>query len=187
MGPLGGGGGGGCKNCFRIPQAGFAPGVFTDLSGIPQVAYKDTMGVSLRIPKMNVNMNIVGVPLVNGVWQVDWLTGVGGWLQGTAFPGLSGNSVIMGHVVTHYGSNGPFANLTRLQAGDLIFFTAFGRVYVYKVRSAGDVAPNDITVLNHADHPVLTLITCSKYNLLTQSYDGRWVVRADLVQVDPLR
>jgi LPXTG-site transpeptidase (sortase) family protein len=185
--PLGGGGGGGCKNCFRIPQAGFAPGVLTDLSGVPSVAYDDSMGVSLRIPKMNLNMGIVGVPLVNGVWQVDWLTGVGGWLQGTAFPGFSGNSVIMGHVVTHYGSDGPFAHLDRLQAGDLIFVTSFGRQYVYEVRSAGNVAPNDISVLNHADHPVLTLITCSKYNLLTQNYDARFVVRADLVEVDPLR
>ncbi len=50
--PLGGGGGGGCKNCFRIPQAGFAPGVLTDLSGVPWVAYDDSMGVSLRIPKI---------------------------------------------------------------------------------------------------------------------------------------
>jgi LPXTG-site transpeptidase (sortase) family protein len=77
--------------------------------------------------------------------------------------------------------------LDRLQAGDLIFVTSFGRQYVYEVRSAGNVAPNDISVLNHADHPVLTLITCSKYNLLTQNYDARFVVRADLVEVDPLR
>jgi LPXTG-site transpeptidase (sortase) family protein len=181
------GGGAGCKNCFRIPQAGFTPGVLTDLSEVPAVAYDGNMGVSLRIPKMNLNMGIVGVPLVNGVWQVDWLTGVGGWLQGTAFPGLSGNSVIMGHVVTHYGSDGPFAHLDRLQTGDLIFVTAFNRVYVYRVRSVGNVSPDDITVLGHADHPALTLITCSKYNRLTQNYDARLVVRADLVQVDSLR
>jgi LPXTG-site transpeptidase (sortase) family protein len=180
-------GGGGCKNCFGIPVTGFTPGVMTELSGEPAVPYAENMGVTLEIPKLKLKMPIVGVPLVKGNWEVDWLSGVGGWLQGTAFPGLSGNSVIMSHVVTRYGTNGPFARLNTLSVGDRILITAFNRQYVYEVTSVGNVAPNDITVFKHASKPVVTLMTCSKYNAVTKEYDGRLVVKTKLIQVSPAR
>jgi LPXTG-site transpeptidase (sortase) family protein len=183
-----GGGEGGCKGvrCFRIPVAGFEPGVYTALGGGPAVVYDDNMSVLLQIPRLKLNSAIVGVPLVNGEWQVDWLSGVGGWLQGTAFPGLSGNSVIMSHITTHYGAEGPFAHLDTLMPGDNLFVTAFGRSYIYRVESVRNVGPDDISVFKHETKPVLTLITCSKYNTLTRMYDGRLVVRAALIQVTPL-
>jgi LPXTG-site transpeptidase (sortase) family protein len=190
--PLGGGepgctgpncGGGG----FQIPVTGFTPGVFTELADLPAVPSSADTGVALEIPKLKLDMAIVGVPLVKGTWRVDWLTGVGGWLQGTAFPGLSGNSVITSHVVTRFGSNGPFARLNTLAVGDRIYITAFSRQYVFSVKSIGNVAPNDITVFSHAEKPVLTLVTCSKYNSATKGYDGRLVVRAELLQVNPIQ
>ncbi len=171
---------------FQLPGTGFAPGVYTELGPKPAVAYNDSLGVNLRIPKLNLDMAIDGVPYANDVWQADWLTGVGGWLEGTAFPGLDGNSVIMSHVETHYGSPGPFARLNALSVGDNIFITAFGRLYIYQVTKMGNVAPDDISVLKHSDKPVLTLITCSKWNAVTQTYDGRFVVQTKLVQVNPV-
>jgi LPXTG-site transpeptidase (sortase) family protein len=122
------------------------------------------------------------VPLVNGTWQVDWLTGVGGWLQETAFPSLRG---ITGHVVTHHGSDGPFVHLNSLVPGDNINVSVFGCLYIYKGRSVGNVAPDDILVFKHYDDPVLTLVTCSEYDKATQAYDGRFVENAVLVQVNP--
>jgi LPXTG-site transpeptidase (sortase) family protein len=185
--PLGGGGGRKPGGGFQIPVTGFTPGVVTELSGQPAVPYADNMAVTLEIPKMNLKMSIVGVPLIGGNWKVDWLTGVGGWLQGTAFPGLSGNSVITSHVVTRYGSDGPFARLNTLSVGDNIYIRSFGRLYIYQVKSVGNVAPDDMTVFDHAEKPVLTLLTCSKYNETTQTYDGRLVVSATLVQVNPVK
>jgi len=167
---------------FQLPGTGFAPGVYTDLGPEPAVAYNDNLGVSLRIPKLKLDMAIEGVPYVNNVWHVDWLTGVGGWLQGTAFPGLSGNSVIMSHVVTRYGAAGAFARLNALNLGDNIYVTSLGRTYVYQVRKTSTVAADDISVLKHATKPVLTLITCSQWNESTQTYDGRYVVYAELIQ-----
>jgi LPXTG-site transpeptidase (sortase) family protein len=182
-----GGGGGGKGRGFQIPSAGFAPGVYTDVGAPPSSAPYANVGVNLRIPKLGLNMAVEGVPYVNGTWQVDWLTGIGGWLTGTAFPGLPGNSVIMSHVVTHYGSNGPFARLYALEPGDYIFVTSFGRQYIYTVRWTKNVAPDDISVLAHEDKPVLTLMTCSEYNDQTQTYDGRLVVHAELIAVQPLK
>ena len=191
--PLGGGGGCTGGNCgkpgiggFLIPVTGFTPGVVTAL-GPQSAVYDDNMGVTLEIPKMKLKMSIVGVPLVGGTWKVDWLSGVGGWLQGTAFPGLSGNSVITSHVVSHYGTDGPFAHLNTLGVGDKIFITAFNRQYIYEVKSVGNVAPNDISVFKHELKPVLTLITCSKYNAATQTYDARLVVRTALLEVRALK
>jgi len=179
----------GCKgpNCFTLPVTGFEPGVVTELSGAaPAVPYADNMSVTLEIPKLGLKMPIVGVPLVNGNWSVDWLTGVGGWLQGTAFPGLNGNSVITSHVVTRFGSNGPFAKLNTLSAGDRILITAFNRQYVYEVQAVGNIAPNDSSVFKHSDKSVVTLMTCSKYNAVTKTYDGRLAVTTKLIQVKPL-
>jgi len=185
----GGGGGHTCKreHCFQIPVTGFTPGVVTKLTDQSvAAAYDESMGVQLRIPKLKLDMPIVGVPLVDGIWKVDWLTGVGGWLQQTAFPGLAGNSVITSHVTTRYGSDGPFAHLHTLSPGDKIFVTSFGRMYIYQVKSVGNVVPDDISVLKHETKPVLTLVTCSKYNEVTKEYDARIVVHAVLVQVNPI-
>ncbi len=187
------GGGTGCtQNCgdggggrFLIPVTGFEPGVVTVL-GPQTTTYADT-AVTLEIPKLKLKMAIVGVPLVKGAWQVDWLTGVGGWLQGTAFPGLSGNSVITSHVTSRTGTDGPFARLNTLAVGDKIFITAFGRQYVYEVKSVGNVAPNDISVFRHESKSALTLVTCSKYNTVTKTYDSRLVVRTSLIQVNPVK
>jgi sortase A len=176
------GGGGGRAGRFAIPATGFKPGAYTRLGDQPASASYADVGVTLRIPKLKLNMSVQGVPYVDAVWQVDWLTGVGGWLQGTAFPGLSGNSVIMSHVVTRYGAAGPFARLNALNLGDNIYVTSLGRTYVYQVKKTGNVAADDISVLKHATKPVLRLITCSQWNEATQTYDGRYVVYAELVQ-----
>ena len=83
-------------------------------------------------------MPIVGVPLVKGAWQVDWLTGVGGWLQGTAFPGperQQRDHEPRGHATT--APDGPFARLNTLAVGDKIFITAFDRQYIYEVQVGG--------------------------------------------------
>ena len=191
--PLGGGTNGGCTdgNCgpgrgrFLIPVTGFEPGVVTQI-GPQTTAYADTT-VTLEVPKLKLKMPIVGVPLVKGTWQVDWLTGVGGWLQGTSFPGLSGNSVITSHVVSRTGTDGPFAKLNTLAVGDRILVTAFGRQYVYEVKSVSTVAPDDISIFKHESKSVLTLVTCSKYNAATKTYDGRVVVRTALIQVNPVK
>ncbi len=68
------GGGTGCtQNCgdggggrFLIPVTGFDPGVVTVLGRRPAVPYQENTGVTLRIPKLKLDMGIVGVPLVNG-------------------------------------------------------------------------------------------------------------------------
>jgi LPXTG-site transpeptidase (sortase) family protein len=182
LAPLGEGEDGG-RGRFVIPVTGFAPGHFTDLSDSPFTSYAASDDLDIQIPSQNLIIPIVGVALENGTWNVDWLWNVAGWLQGTAYPTYSGNSVITAHVVNSDGKAGPFARLKRLQRGDRVYITSNGYRYVYVVRSTRSVQPDDITILRHKDTPWLTLVTCDQYDAKTGLYLRRVVVSAELVQV----
>jgi hypothetical protein len=76
--------------------------------------------IQLKIPRLGVEMAVVGVPEVGGGWDVSWLGDQAGYLEGTAFPTLPGNSVIAGQVYEAYENPGPFACLYRLSFDDQI-------------------------------------------------------------------
>ena len=94
-------------------------------------------------------------------WDVNWLLNNAGWLEGSAFPGRSGNSVLTSHVTLQYGQEGPFASLHKLQSGDKIFVHAFGISYVYEVQSVNELSPSNPSILKHEEKPWLTLFTCA--------------------------
>jgi LPXTG-site transpeptidase (sortase) family protein len=164
-----------------IPITGFAPGKFTDLSGLPVTAYDTSTGLTLEIPKLKLKMAIVGVPLSNGTWDVNWLLNQAGWLQETAFPGFTGNSVLTSHVTFTNGGPGPFARLSTLSPGEKVFVHEFGQLYIYEVRSNKTVKPDDISVFRHEDKAWLTVITCGNYDEAQGIYLNRTVVRAELI------
>jgi sortase A len=90
--------------------------------------------------------------------------------------------VLTAHVTDIYGWPGPFAQLNTLAVGDQIVLHASGQVFTYVVQNIRDVAPSDLSVLEDMDGAVLTLLTCSRPNYTTQTYDGRLAVQAVLVQ-----
>jgi uncharacterized repeat protein (TIGR01451 family) len=51
---------------FLIPVTGFAPGIVTDLSGLPVARYDANFDLSLEIRRLKLNMPIVGAPLKPG-------------------------------------------------------------------------------------------------------------------------
>jgi len=166
-----------------MPATGFAPGVMTLLPAQPaEKAYAST-DVWLEIPSLGVNMPVVGVPLSDGEWDVSWLWREAGWLDGTAFPGWKGNSVLTGHVVLPNGNDGPFAALGNLNWGDRVIVHAYGSMYIYEVRQNQTISPYNMTVMEHEEDAWLTLITCKNYNEATDTYANRIAVRAVLVKV----
>jgi LPXTG-site transpeptidase (sortase) family protein len=169
---------------FLIPVTGFAPNLTTVLpEQSAEKAYAAT-DVWLEIPSLGVKTSIVGVPVVDGEWDVSWLWQEAGWLNGTAFPGWNGNSALTAHVNLSNGMPGPFSNLGSLKWGDRIIVHANGFVYTYEVRQNRTVSPYDRTVLKHEDDPWLTLITCKNYNEATNTYSSRVAVRAVLIKVE---
>jgi len=170
-----------------LPSTGFPMGHTTEIPIQPaDKAYASYADLQLEIPKLAVFTTIVGVPFSNGGWDVTWLGRDAGWLNGTAFPTWTGNSVITGHVWDAYNQPGVFYNLKKLSYGDQIKVHAFGQVYLYEVRQSERVAPNNVSIaLQHEEKAWLTLITCEDYKVLFQTYNYRRVVRAVLVSVLP--
>lgn len=191
--PLGGGGGNGGNNPaaasvltgFAIAGTGFAPGIDTELNAVNRPAY-NTTDLSIMIPSIHVDEQIVGVKLQKGYWDVSFLWNQVGWLESTAYPTWTGNSVVTAHVTNADGKPGTFSKLKGLKAGSYIFVYNSGYRYVYKVVSNQSVKPNDIHVLKHEEKAYLTLITCDRFDNVSSTYLSRIVVRAVLVDVEPV-
>ncbi|MEW6085140.1 MAG: sortase [Chloroflexota bacterium] len=188
----GGGGGGGAavtsatSGGFQILVTGFAPDVVTPLDIEAKPSYAPS-NVVLEIPSIKVKSEVVGVQLKDGWWDLSWLQDQAGWLEGTAYPTWSGNSVISAHVVNADGKPGLFSSLKYLKTGEYVFVRNSGYLYIYKVVSNVYTSPDDISILEHEEKPVLTLVTCDTYDFKTKSYLRRVVVKAVLVDVSQER
>ena len=168
---------------FIIPNTGFAPGRVTVLPA-QTTFYNEMGGLWLEVPRLGVKMPIVGVPQVNGKWDVSWLGNDAGWLNGSAYPTWNGNSVLTGHVTDASGNPGPFARLNTLMWGDDIIIHVSGAQYVYEVRSILQVRPGTTSgMMKHEASPWVTLVTCRGYDVTSDSYLYRILVRAVLVEV----
>jgi LPXTG-site transpeptidase (sortase) family protein len=168
---------------LNLPDTGFAPGVVTALPNQPQELNYAPTDLILEIPRLGVKMNIVGVPVTRDGWDVSWLGNQAGWLEGSAFPSWSGNSVLTGHVYDANGQPGPFVNLNRLRYGDRVIVHAYGQRYIFEIRTNDVVTPRDSSVFKHEERPWITLMTCKEYDEITDTYGKRVVVRAVLVSV----
>jgi sortase A len=97
-----------------------------------------------------------------------------GHVDGTAMPGSGGNSVIVAHRDTH------FAFLRDLDANaDIAVEDLAGRVTHYRVREVAVVDKGDTRLLDAADSPQLTLITCWPFDAVAPGTPWRYVVIAD--------
>ncbi|HEX7557458.1 MAG TPA: sortase [Leptolinea sp.] len=170
---------------FFMPSTGFPPNRVTAIKPQPkEKAYQDLNGVRLVIPRLSLQTDIVGVTTNNHGWDLTWLWNQAGYLQGTAFPTYTGNSVITAHVSLANGNPGPFANLSSLQYDDPVEIHAWGNIYTYRVRSIERVLPNDRSAFRHEEDSWLTLITCQGFDEASGEYQWREVIRATLIEVN---
>jgi LPXTG-site transpeptidase (sortase) family protein len=169
-----------------LPKTGFAPGRVTALPAQPQEKeYKQLDTLTLEIPRLGVKLSILGVPISAQGWDLTWLSNQAGWLEGTAYPTLAGNSGLTAHTYLADGTPGPFVNLGSLYWGDNVYIHANGSKYIYEVREVRLLWPEDVSVLRHEEYSWLTLITCREYNEKARDYTYRVAVRAVLVRVEP--
>lgn len=169
-------------NGFLIPVTGFAPDQITVLRPDDRASLTFT-SLIIQIPALKVKTSILGIPQQNGRWDVTWLRDQVGWLEGTAYPTWSGNSVLTGHVVNADGKPGLFAALKYLKKGEYILIYNSGYIYTFQVISNVFTSPDDKSVLNHEGKPIITLVTCDKYDPRSGTYLRRVVVKAALVDV----
>lgn len=99
-----------------------------------------------------------------------------GHVDGTALPGSAGNSVIVAHRDTH------FAFLRELREDEeLRVEDARGRTTLYRVRESAVYHKGETRLLDAADSPQLTLITCWPFDAVRAGTAERFVVIADRV------
>jgi LPXTG-site transpeptidase (sortase) family protein len=166
----------------QLPGTGFVPGLVTSLPAQDLSKAYSSTNMTLDIPALSIETSIVGVPQTGDSWDVSWLGSEAGWLNGTAFPTWSGNSVITGHVWNADNTPGIFVDLKQLHYGDHILIHAFGQTYTYEVRENSIVRPDQSeVVLAHENQAWITLLTCEDYNASYNTYSFRRMVRAVLV------
>lgn len=166
-----------------LPGTGFAPSQDTRLLPQPAArAFTDTQ-VTLEIPRLDLTLPVMAVPFVERKWDVSWLGEGAGWLEGSAFPGMAGNSVITSHNYIADGTPGPFLSLNSLTYGDQVILHAFGRTYVYEVRSNAVVSAKYGGVFDSPRGSWISLLTCRDYDQKTGAYLNRVLVKAVLVDV----
>lgn len=166
-----------------LPNTGFAPGVETfTRAETPANAYNEAGGMVLGIPRLDVNLPIVSVPKESSTWNVEWLWGQAGYLEGTAFPTWEGNTGIAAHVYLPDGNPGPFLNLHTLEWGDKITISAWDESYTYEVRRVFQTDAQDLSILAHEDYDWLTLVTCRDFDKSDGTYAQRTVVKAVRVE-----
>ena len=175
----------GVNPAAQLPSTGFAPGVTTSLAPEPANMYDTSSDLTIEIPALGIKTAIVGVPQSGNTWDITWLGDQVGYLDGTAYPTWSGNSVLTGHVYEANGLPGPFVNLHTLKWGDQIIIHFAGQQYIYEVQENNIVSPTDRSAFKHEDQPWLTLVTCKDYNASTNTYAHRVVVGAGLIKVEP--
>jgi LPXTG-site transpeptidase (sortase) family protein len=106
-----------------------------------------------------------------------------GYLEGTAFPTLPGNTALTAHVVLPNGVPGPFARLNELGWKDEIQLQTEAGTYVYHVVYSWSTHARDLSVLRHEELDFITLITCMDFDSRVGTYRQRLAVRAVLVEV----
>jgi sortase A len=97
-------------------------------------------------------------------------------VSGTAAPGMHGNTVIVAHRDTH------FAFLREIAPNDEIDLQGtHGPAARYRVREVAIVDKADTRVMDAADSPQLTLITCFPFDAVQPGTSLRYVVIADRI------
>jgi LPXTG-site transpeptidase (sortase) family protein len=168
----------------ELPDTGFQVGQVTTLPIQPlSKAYSGT-DMTLSIPSIGVNMPIVGIPLSGDSWNVKWLGSNAGYLDGSAFPTWSGNTLITGHVWDSLDQPGPFFDVKTLGFGDQIKIEAWGQTYTYEVRETRLVTSTNVNLaMQSEEYDWVTLVTCEYFDAITGDYIYRRIVRAVLVDV----
>ena len=99
-----------------------------------------------------------------------------GHMEGTAWPGETGNCVIAGH--RNYSFGKLFHRLNEVKTGDEIYLDTLEETYHYVVTEIRIVEPDAVEILDQTDREQLTLFTCTPIYLATH----RLVVIADRIR-----
>jgi LPXTG-site transpeptidase (sortase) family protein len=166
-----------------LPETGYPPGLMTKPSEKNMGLTVEPTHLRLRIPEISVDSPIMEVPVVSDGWDIRWLNDSIGYLRGTTYPTMGGNSLLTAHAYLTNGRPGPFSDLDKLKFGDDVIIQSGGKNYHYSVRTARLTYPDDSSPFETREEDWLTLVTCKGFDEETGKYRWRFVVEATLLYV----
>ena len=168
-----------CLRCgilgSELPATGLPTRVDVPLAVRPEGLNYTNLNMRIQIPTLDVDVELAGVPTMDGAWKVEWLADRAGLLSGTALPG-DGYSIVAAHNTLNAEDYGPFALLSTLENNDTIFVNApDGSLKLFRVYANELMAPNDMEKLAsiaEQEMNTLVLVTCEN-----ESVDGGYLNR----------
>ena len=146
-----------------LPATGFPTRIHVPLSVKPANLNYETLSMRIQIPTINVDVELTGVPEVDGTWAVEWLADQAGLLSGSAMPG-EGYAMIAAHNHLNTMEIGPFALLFSLEENDRIFVnTADDGLQIYSVYANELLEPDDMqkmASIAQSEENSIILVTC---------------------------
>ena len=163
-----------CPHC-KLPATGFSSSRPAQLTEQPKELRYRSLQINLQIPSLDLDTELVTIPMAEDSWEVKWLGADAGLLEGSALPGR-GYSVIAGHNTLNNNEYGPFALLSSLELNDLIMVSAQnGSMRLFRVYANELLAPDDMeqmaAIAGQAEN-TLVLITCEN-----ESAEGGYLSR----------
>ena len=153
---------------MTLPGTGFPTRFHKPMSVQPaDLPYRE-LSMRIKIPVINVDVEMIGVPESGNSWAVDWLGDRAGLLNGTAMPG-EGYSMIAAHNHLNETETGPFLLLFDLAENDRIFVnTDDGGLMMYSVYANELVRPDDlekVASIAQQEENSLILVTCENESI----------------------
>ena len=146
-----------------LPATGFPTRIHVPLSVKPENINYESLSMRIQIPTINVDVELTGVPEVDGTWAVEWLADQAGLLSGSAMPG-EGYAMIAAHNHLNTMEIGPFAMLFSLEENDRIFVnTADDGLQIYTVYANELLEPDDMqkmASIAQSEENSIILVTC---------------------------
>ena len=158
-----------------LPVTGFSTRQAALLPERPRELVYAPLAMTLQIPLFDEEVELTRIPLTENSWSAEWLGEKGGVLEGYALPG-EGYSVIAAHNTLDNTSYGPFARLSEMVEGDLIFVEkSNGSLLRFRVYANELILPDDFESLKQTaerEMDSLVLVTCEN-----ESVDGGYLNR----------
>jgi LPXTG-site transpeptidase (sortase) family protein len=121
------------------------------------VAAEPSMPVHINVSSVNVSLDIEPgyYDYTSNTWTLSQTKA--NFATVTSVPNsVSGNTYIYGH-----NQSNIFANMANVNYGDIATVTnSVGTIFNYKLVDIKDVKPDDLSFLNYAGKPILTIQTC---------------------------
>ena len=151
---------------YRLQSAGILPQTGIGSRKLPAQAAALSLrkpGITLQIPVLSLNTEIVEVPFLDGEYPVSGLSSNAGLPEGFVIPG-NGTTLLIGHNHLNAEEAGPFAMLYSLKAGDRIFVNSKQKGSLrYEVFANEKIAETDFQSFQRlagSEENTLILLTC---------------------------